>query len=72
MKDDVQSEAGQAQRTRSVNATVAEAAQHCGISRSTLYELMYSGHITPIRFGRAVRFAWADVERLASTGTGSR
>ena len=55
----------------SANATVREAAAYIGISRSTLYELQYAGFIRPVKFGRATRFRWEDVERLAREGTRS-
>jgi len=41
---------------------ISEAAERLGVGRSTLYEMIHSGQIVPVRIGRAVRIP---VARLA-------
>jgi excisionase family DNA binding protein len=41
--------------------TVPQAAEHLGVSRSKLYELIAAGEITTVRVGRARRIAPADL-----------
>lgn len=38
-------------------------------SRTTLFRLSRSGHLTPVKLGRAVRYRLDELERLAATGT---
>lgn len=44
--------------------SVAEAAAALAVSRTTFYELMWRGEITPIRIGRCVRIPKADLLRF--------
>lgn len=44
--------------------TPPEAAALLSISRTTLYYLARDGDLTPIRIGRATRFAITDLERF--------
>ena len=39
------------------------------ISRTTLHRLCKSGHIRPVKLGRAVRFQLDEIEHLAKYGT---
>lgn len=39
-----------------------------GIGRTTLYELIAAGAITPMHIGRCVRFAITDLERFVADG----
>ena len=38
-----------------------------GVSRSTLYRLRAEGTITPVHFGRAVRYRLSDLDRAIET-----
>lgn len=49
-------------------ATVAEAQSYLRISRTTLHNLERRGDLRPVRIGRALRFRWADLQRLAGEG----
>jgi excisionase family DNA binding protein len=42
---------------------VSEAAEALGLSRSTVYELIAAGEITPIRIGAAVRIPVTELEQ---------
>ncbi|MGD9997158.1 MAG: helix-turn-helix domain-containing protein [Ilumatobacteraceae bacterium] len=44
--------------------SVREAASALAVSRTTLYELMGRGEITPIRIGRCVRVPAAELHRF--------
>ena len=50
----------------SVEQTRAKAG---GIGRSTIYKLIHSGHLSPIKIGRLTRFRASEVERLIQSGT---
>lgn len=43
--------------------TVAQAARMLAISRSTLYQLMWKGDLSPVHIGRSARFTVAELER---------
>lgn len=45
-----------------------QAARLLGIGRTTLYELMSAGAITPVHIGRCVRFPMSDLERFVASG----
>lgn len=45
-----------------------QAARLLGIGRTTLYELIHAEAITPVRIGRCVRFAVADLETFVAEG----
>jgi excisionase family DNA binding protein len=49
-----------------------EAAEKLGLSTDSIDRLVASGKLRPIRFGSAVRFAVAAVERLAQEGAATR
>ena len=53
--------------------TVVEAAQHLGISRSKVYELLADGQLPSVRIGRTRRIATSALEefvaRCSETGT---
>jgi excisionase family DNA binding protein len=42
--------------------SAARAAALLGIGRTTLYELIWSGELKPLRIGRCVRFRVSDLE----------
>lgn len=45
-----------------------QAARLLGIGRTTLYELINAGAITPVHIGRCVRFPLTDLERFVAGG----
>lgn len=45
-----------------------QAARLLGIGRTTLYELINAGAITPVHIGRCVRFPVAELERFVAGG----
>jgi excisionase family DNA binding protein len=45
-----------------------EAARLLGIGRTTLYELINAGAITPVHIGRCVRFPVAELDRFVADG----
>ena len=45
-----------------------QAARLLGIGRTTLYELINAGAITPMHIGRCVRFPVAELEGFVATG----
>ncbi|CDW96343.1 MULTISPECIES: helix-turn-helix domain-containing protein [unclassified Thiomonas] len=49
-------------------ATAAEAVAFLRLSRTTLWRLARTGHLAPVRIGRAVRYRWLDLRRLAGEG----
>lgn len=51
--------------------TLAQACQELHVSDPTLRELVRSGQIRPVRIGRAVRIAHAELERFVSEATGA-
>jgi excisionase family DNA binding protein len=46
--------------------SVMEAASFLSLSRSTLYELMDSGHLRYVKIGRARRVPWRALHELAA------
>jgi excisionase family DNA binding protein len=48
--------------------TVAEASQVLAISRSKLYELLNSGHLSSVHIGRSRRIRMTDVEDFVNDG----
>lgn len=44
--------------------TVPDAARMLAIGRTSVYQLIWDGQLTPIRIGRNVRFAIAELERF--------
>lgn len=43
---------------------IAKAAEILAISRSTLYQLIWTDQLTPVRIGRCVRLSVAELERF--------
>jgi excisionase family DNA binding protein len=46
--------------------SVSEAAHALAVSRTTFYELMWRGEITPIHIGRSVRIAKSELLRFVA------
>ena len=46
--------------------TIEEAAAMLSIGRTTVYELVWSGKLTPLRIGRSVRFARDQLEAFVA------
>ena len=46
-------------------ATAAQAQRFLSLSRTTLWPLERAGELQGVRIGRALRFRWADLQRLA-------
>ncbi len=46
-------------------ATAAQAQRFLSLSRTTLWRLERAGELQGVRIGRALRFRWADLQRLA-------
>jgi len=55
-------------RLRPLLVDVKQAARLLGIGRTTLYELINAGAITPVHIGRCVRFPVAELERFVAGG----
>lgn len=53
-------------RTRPILVNVVQAAEMFSISRSTIYQLIWSGQLVPIRIGRSVRFSVEHLERFVA------
>jgi excisionase family DNA binding protein len=51
--------------------TAKETCARLRIGHSSLYRLLWAEVLTPVRFGRAVRFRADDVERIAREGVPS-
>lgn len=49
-------------------ATCAEAQEYLRLSRTTIHKLAAAGGLPPVRIGRALRFRWSDLQRLAEGG----
>lgn len=50
--------------------TATQAAELLSIGRTTIYQLVWSGELKPIRIGRSVRFAVDDLEAFVSAKRG--
>ena len=46
--------------------TVPEAARLLAVGRTSVYQLVWDGEITPVRIGRSVRFTLAELERFVN------
>jgi excisionase family DNA binding protein len=46
--------------------TVVQAAEILSLSRSSIYELIWSDQLVPIRIGRSVRFSVDQLERFVA------
>lgn len=60
--------AGVDDRLRPLLVDAKQAARLLGIGRTTLYELIGAGAITPMHIGRCVRFPMTELERFVATG----
>ena len=58
-----------AMHNQSYLITNARAQEILSCSRTTLHRLCKSGHIRPVKLGRAVRFQLDEIEHLAKYGT---
>ena len=58
-----------AMHNQSYLITNARAQEILSCSRTTLHRLCKSGHIRPVKLGRAVRFQLDEIEHLAKCGT---
>lgn len=47
--------------------TITQASKMLNIGRSTMYELIWAGRLTPVRLGRSVRFRRTDLEHFVAT-----
>ena len=47
--------------------TITQASTILNIGRSTIYELIWAGQLTPVRLGRSVRFRRTDLEDFVTT-----
>jgi excisionase family DNA binding protein len=52
--------------------TIEEAGRLLRLSRTTLYELMWTDQLVPIRIGRRIRFTRASLEQLIEELSGQR
>lgn len=50
--------------TRALLVTVAQAAEILSLSRSSIYQLIWTDQLTPIRIGRSVRFSIDQIEQF--------
>jgi len=66
MTADVQERARQAEAVPVLAVDVMGAARMLGLGRSSVLGLADSGQLPRLRFGRSVRFAVSDVERLVA------
>jgi excisionase family DNA binding protein len=55
-------------RLRPLLVNAKQAARLLGIGRTTLYELIGAGAITPVHIGRCVRFSMIELERFVANG----
>lgn len=49
--------------------TVAQAAEALALSRSSIYQLIWSEQLVPIRIGRSVRFSVQQIEQFVADRT---
>lgn len=56
---------------RPLLVNVAQAAQILCVSRSSIYQLIWTDQLIPIRIGRSVRFSLEQLERFVSERTAS-
>ncbi|TVR20724.1 MAG: helix-turn-helix domain-containing protein [Ilumatobacter sp.] len=50
--------------------TITQASTILNIGRSTIYELIWAGQLTPVQLGRSVRFRRTDLEHFVDSMTG--
>jgi excisionase family DNA binding protein len=53
-------------RQRPLLITVARAAEMLALSRSSIYQLIWTDQLVPIRIGRSVRFSIEHLERFVA------
>ena len=46
--------------------TVPEAARLLAVGRTSLYQLIWDGELTPVRIGRSMRLTMAELERFVN------
>ena len=51
-----------------VNATIRQGAQFLNVSETTVWRMVYSKVLRSVRFGRAVRIPWDELERVSREG----
>lgn len=49
---------------KNASTTVVEAVKYTGLSKSKVYQMMDAGELPYIRFGRARRIRWSDLDAL--------
>ena len=52
--------------SRTLLVTVVQAAEILSLSRSSIYQLIWSDQLVPIRIGRSVRFSVDQLERFVA------
>ena len=55
------------QSVRPLLVSAADAARVLGIGRTTVYELVKDGHLTPIHLRRCVRFSMYEIEQYVES-----
>jgi excisionase family DNA binding protein len=53
-------------KDRPLLITVAQAAELLSLSRSSIYQLIWSDQLVPIRIGRSVRFSVRQIEQFVA------
>jgi len=56
------------QSTRTLLVDVLQAAEMLSLSRSSIYQLIWNGQLTPVRIGRSVRFSVEHLEQFVADG----
>jgi excisionase family DNA binding protein len=56
-----------AEAVRPLLVSAADAARVLGIGRTTVYELVKDGHLTPIHLRRCVRFSMYEIEQYVES-----
>lgn len=58
--------ADRSRQTQRLLVSVVQAAEMLSLSRSSIYQLIWSNQLTPIRIGRSVRFSVEHLEAFVS------
>lgn len=58
--------ADRSRQTRPLLVSVVQAAEMLSLSRSSIYQLIWSDQLTPIRIGRSVRFSVEHLEAFVT------
>ena len=56
-----------AKAVRPLLVSAADAARVLGIGRTTVYELVKDGHLTPVHLRRCVRFSMYEIEQYVDS-----